>query len=134
MNTDIEINSASDLLIYLRGRPGRNHSNPVDVDFVARLLHVEVWDDHLLNGTDVSATLKLYAGSRPDGQPNPSILYLNPRRHKDDFERRMMRPTFVDHHIDAVKLAEVRAAFVPHCGADGAHFQRLMHVRLLRRN
>ena len=52
----------------------------------------------------------------------------------DDFERRMMRPTFVDHHIDAVKLAEVRAAFVPHCGADGAHFQRLMHVRLLRRS
>ena len=51
----------------------------------------------------------------------------------DDFERRMMRPTFADHHIDATKLAEVRAAFAPHCGADGAHFQRRMHVRLLRR-
>jgi hypothetical protein len=27
----------------------------------------------------------------------------------------------------------VRAAFEPHCGPDGAHFQRPMHVRLLRR-
>ena len=51
----------------------------------------------------------------------------------DDFERRMMHPTFVDHQIDATKLAEVRAAFAPHCGPEGAHFQRLMHVRLLRR-
>jgi SAM-dependent methyltransferase len=51
----------------------------------------------------------------------------------DDFERRMMRPTFADHAIDDARLAVVRAAFEPHCGADGARFRRPMHVRLLRR-
>ncbi len=50
-----------------------------------------------------------------------------------DFEERMMRPTFADHHIDDAKLAAVRTAFEPHCGADGARFTRPMHVRLLRR-
>ncbi len=51
----------------------------------------------------------------------------------DDFERRMMRPTFADHRIDEAKLAQVRAAFEPHVRANGAHFTRPMHVRLLRR-
>lgn len=51
----------------------------------------------------------------------------------DDFELRMMRPTFADHRIDDAKLAAVRAAFEPHLGAGGACFQRPMHVRLLRR-
>lgn len=49
------------------------------------------------------------------------------------FEQRMMRPTFADHRIDDAKLAQVRAAFEPHLGPDGAHFVRPMHVRLLRR-
>jgi SAM-dependent methyltransferase len=52
----------------------------------------------------------------------------------ETFERRMMRPTFADHHIDEAKLEQVRAAFMPHCGPEGAHFVRPMHVRLLRRN
>jgi ubiquinone/menaquinone biosynthesis C-methylase UbiE len=51
----------------------------------------------------------------------------------DDFELRMMRPTFADHRIDDAKLAAVRAAFEPHLGAGGAQYQRPMHVRLLRR-
>jgi ubiquinone/menaquinone biosynthesis C-methylase UbiE len=51
----------------------------------------------------------------------------------DDFDLRMMRPTFADHRIDDAKLAAVRAAFKPHLGAGGARFQRPMHVRLLRR-
>jgi SAM-dependent methyltransferase len=51
----------------------------------------------------------------------------------DDFERRMMRPTYADHRIDDDKLAVVRAAFDPHLGATGAHFLRPMHVRVLRR-
>lgn len=51
----------------------------------------------------------------------------------DDFERRMMRPTFADHQLDDAKIASVRAAFEPHQGADGAHFTRPMHVRLLQR-
>lgn len=51
----------------------------------------------------------------------------------DDFERRMMRPTFADHRIDEAKLTEVRRAFEPHRGSDGARFMRPMLVRLLRR-
>ncbi|MBX3618732.1 MAG: class I SAM-dependent methyltransferase [Rhizobacter sp.] len=51
----------------------------------------------------------------------------------DEFEQRMMRPTFADHAIDEAKLTLTRRAFEPHCGADGAHFLRPMHVRLLRR-
>jgi SAM-dependent methyltransferase len=54
----------------------------------------------------------------------------------EDFEMRMMRPTFADHQIDDAKLDRVRAAFEPHVGADGqkgAHFLRPMHVRLLQR-
>lgn len=50
-----------------------------------------------------------------------------------DFEQRMMRPTFADHRIDDAKLAAVRAVFEPHVGADGAHFVRPMHVRVLRK-
>ena len=50
-----------------------------------------------------------------------------------DFEQRMMRPTFADHRIDDAMLAQVGAAFAPHCAAQGACFTRPMHVRLLRR-
>jgi ubiquinone/menaquinone biosynthesis C-methylase UbiE len=50
-----------------------------------------------------------------------------------DFEQRMMRPTFADHRIDDAKLAEVSAAFTPYVKADGAHFTRPMHVRVLRK-
>lgn len=50
-----------------------------------------------------------------------------------DFEQRMMRPTFADHRIDDTKLSEVRAVFTPHLKADGAHFTRPMHVRVLRK-
>lgn len=50
-----------------------------------------------------------------------------------DFEQRMMRPTFADHQLDDAKIAQVRAAFEPHCTATGADFKRPMRVRLLRR-
>jgi len=50
-----------------------------------------------------------------------------------DFDQRMMRPTFADHRIDDAKLATVGAAFAPHMTADGAHFTRPMHVRVLRK-
>jgi SAM-dependent methyltransferase len=51
----------------------------------------------------------------------------------DDFERRMMRPTFADHRIDDAMLERVRARYAPHQRAGGATFVRPMHVRLLRR-
>lgn len=58
-----------------------------------------------------------------------------PVRFRDfaDFEHRMMRPTFADHHIDDAMLARVAERYAPHQGADGAAFERPMHVRLLRR-
>ena len=51
----------------------------------------------------------------------------------DEFERRMMRPTFADHQIDDAVLAKVRALYARHQGPDGAAFAQPMHVRLLRR-
>ena len=51
----------------------------------------------------------------------------------DEFEQRMMRPSYADHKLDDAKIARVREAFMPHCTADGAKFLRPMHVRLLRR-
>jgi SAM-dependent methyltransferase len=50
-----------------------------------------------------------------------------------DFERRMVDVTFAERHLDDALRAAVRARFAPHLGADGAHFVRPMHVRLLRR-
>ena len=49
-----------------------------------------------------------------------------------DFEMRMMRPTYAEHHIDEAKRAAVRSAFEPHVGKDGAPFRRPMHARVLR--
>lgn len=51
----------------------------------------------------------------------------------DDFAQRMLYPSFADHSITPELSERVRNAFEPHCGPDGAHFMRLMHVRLLRR-
>ena len=45
---------------------------------------------------------------------------------------RVLRPAYADHRLDEAKVAEVRTAFEPHIGADGARFVRPMHVRLLR--
>ena len=61
--------------------------------------------------------------------------FQTPVRFRDfaDFEQKLMRPTFADHHLDEHKVAQVRAAFTPHQGPGGAHFVRPMHVRLLRR-
>lgn len=49
-----------------------------------------------------------------------------------DFERRLMHPSFADHHIDDTVRARVQALYQPHQRADGAFFSRPMHVRLLR--
>jgi len=50
-----------------------------------------------------------------------------------EYERRMLYPSFADHHITPELTARVAAAFAPHCGADGAHFTRPMLVRLLQK-
>lgn len=51
----------------------------------------------------------------------------------EEFEQRMMRPTFADHGIDDAMIARVRQRYAPHQGEGGAHFTRPMHVRLLRK-
>lgn len=51
----------------------------------------------------------------------------------DEFEQRMMRPTFADHGIDDAMIDRVRQRYAPHQGEGGAHFTRPMHVRLLRK-
>ena len=51
----------------------------------------------------------------------------------EEFEQRMMRPTFADHGIDDAMIDRVRQRYAPHQGEDGAHFTRPMHVRLLRK-
>lgn len=51
----------------------------------------------------------------------------------DEFEQRMMRPTFADHGIDEAMVERVRLRYLPHQGPGGARFTRPMHVRLLRK-
>lgn len=51
----------------------------------------------------------------------------------NEFEQRMMRPTFADHALTDELIQRVAVAFAPHCGPEGADFVRPMHVRLLRR-
>lgn len=51
----------------------------------------------------------------------------------DEFEKRMMRPTFADHQLDAEKVQLVREAFAKRVQAFGNEFVRPMHVRVFRR-
>lgn len=51
----------------------------------------------------------------------------------NEFEQRMMRPTFADHALTDELIQRVATAFAPHCGPEGVDFTRPMHVRLLRR-
>lgn len=59
-----------------------------------------------------------------------------PVRFRDfaEFEQKLMRPTFADHHIDAAMTEAVRAALAPHASPHGYAFRRPMRARLLRRN
>ena len=49
------------------------------------------------------------------------------------FERRMLDVTFAERHLDSELRERVRARFESHMGIGGAHFERPMHVRLLRK-
>ena len=61
--------------------------------------------------------------------------FAQPAHFRDwtEFEQRMLYPSFADHFITPALAERVRAAFMPHMTADGAHFVRPMHVRVLRR-
>jgi ubiquinone/menaquinone biosynthesis C-methylase UbiE len=61
--------------------------------------------------------------------------FAQPTHFRDwtEFEQRMLYPSFADHFITPALAERVRAAFMPHMTADGAHFVRPMHVRVLRR-
>ena len=61
--------------------------------------------------------------------------FAQPVRYADfaEFERRMLRPSFATYTLDDATVERVRAAFMPHCGPDGAAFERPLRVRLLRR-
>lgn len=63
------------------------------------------------------------------------IRFTMPARFQnfDEFERKVMRPSYADHRLDAELIERVRAAFAPHQREDGARFVRLMHVRLFTR-
>ena len=58
-----------------------------------------------------------------------------PVRYADfaDFERRMLDVTYAERHLDDALRQQVQARFAAHVGPEGAHFQRPMHVRLLRK-
>lgn len=61
--------------------------------------------------------------------------FAQPAHFRDwtEFEQRMLYPSFADHFITPALAERVRAAFMSHMTADGAHFVRPMHVRVLRR-
>lgn len=50
-----------------------------------------------------------------------------------DFAQRMMNASYRNDQINSELLERVARAYAPHQTADGAHFMRPMHVRLLRR-
>lgn len=51
----------------------------------------------------------------------------------EQFEQRMMRPTFKDHHLTADLIERTRAVFERYADASGLTSTRPMHVRCLRR-
>ncbi|MBK1687359.1 class I SAM-dependent methyltransferase [Rubrivivax gelatinosus] len=61
--------------------------------------------------------------------------FVQPVRYADfaDFERRMLHSSFATYRLDDALVERVHAAFMPHCGPDGAAFERPLLVRLLRR-
>jgi ubiquinone/menaquinone biosynthesis C-methylase UbiE len=51
----------------------------------------------------------------------------------EQFAKRMLYPSFIDLQITPDLISKVEQAYAPHQQADGAHFVRPMHVRLLRK-
>ena len=52
----------------------------------------------------------------------------------EDFEKRMLHPTFAERQVDDATLQQLRRQYASHADRDGqVNFTRPMHVRLLRR-
>lgn len=92
-------------------------------------------DEGAVRAAAQAAVDRALAGPASPWQQAAEQRFDMPVEFKDfaDFDRRMMRPSFADHHIDAELQARVAAAFAPHCTGQGARFVRPMHVRLLQR-
>ena len=68
-------------------------------------------------------------------EPAAELRFEVPVQYADfaDFERRMLDVTYAERQLDDALRQRVRALFEPHVGPGGAHFNRPMHVRLLRK-
>ena len=115
-------------------RPGGHLyvSEPVfagDFNDIVRLFH----DEGAVRAAAQAALDRALAGG---GWETAQELHFDmPARFTDfaDFERRMIHVTFAERRLDDALRATVRERFEARLGADGAHFQRPMHVRLLRK-
>lgn len=96
---------------------------------------VRLFNDEGLVRPAAQAALDRALAQTPWWTHEADIRFAQPVHFPDfeAFEQRMLYPSFADHHVDAALVGRVRAAFLPHLGADGAHFARPMHVRLMRR-
>jgi SAM-dependent methyltransferase len=96
---------------------------------------VRLFNDEGLVRPAAQAALDRALAQTPWWTHEADIRFAQPVHFRDfeAFEQRMLYPSFADHHVDAALVERVRAAFRPHLGADGAHFARPMHVRLMRR-
>ena len=96
---------------------------------VMRLFH----DEEVVRAAALRAVQKAVASGA--WEQVTELYFETPVHYRDfaEFEQRMMAVTFVEHRLEPVTVAAVRARFEPHMTPDGAHFVRPMRVNLLRR-
>jgi SAM-dependent methyltransferase len=96
---------------------------------------VRLYNDEGVVRAAAQAALDRALASGKDWEAGGERRFAQPARFTDwpEFAQRMLYPSFADHQITPAIEARVQAAFMPHCGPDGASFVRPMHVRLLRR-
>ena len=120
------------------GGGGATFSHFLTDQFEPRLMSLldeaETLAAKVVRGRRMKKTLKVVAGIHWEAMAERR--FAQPAHFQDwgEFEQRMLYPSFADHHITPALVARVRAAFDPHCGPDGAHFVRPMHVRVMRRS
>lgn len=96
---------------------------------VMRLFH----DEERVRAEAIAALGRAVAGG--DWEMAADVRFEVPVHYRDfdEFHRRMIGVTFVEHRLDDALLARVRERFETNMGPDGAHFTRPMRVNLLRR-